>query len=57
MSDVSQREWRFYLNDMIDFAGKVLAYNHRLLVTIQFQSSLQNHINSTQLEQAGLKRG
>ncbi len=26
MSNVSQREWRFYLNDMIDFAGKVLAY-------------------------------
>jgi uncharacterized protein with HEPN domain len=26
MSDTSQREWRFYLDDMIDFAGKVLAY-------------------------------
>lgn len=26
MSDASQREWRFYLDDMIDFAGKVLAY-------------------------------
>jgi len=26
MSDVSQREWCFYLDDMIDFAGKVLAY-------------------------------
>jgi hypothetical protein len=26
MSDASQREWRFYLNDMIDFVGKVLAY-------------------------------
>lgn len=26
MFDASQREWRFYLNDMIDFAGKVLAY-------------------------------
>jgi len=26
MSDLSRREWRFYLDDMIDFAGKVLAY-------------------------------
>jgi uncharacterized protein with HEPN domain len=26
MSDANQREWRFYLDDMIDFAGKVLAY-------------------------------
>lgn len=26
MSDFSRREWRFYLDDMIDFAGKVLNY-------------------------------
>ncbi|MCX7112663.1 MAG: DUF86 domain-containing protein [Proteobacteria bacterium] len=26
MSDSIQREWRFYLGDMIDFAEKVLAY-------------------------------
>lgn len=26
MSDPSSREWRFYLDDMIDFAGKVLTY-------------------------------
>lgn len=26
MSDASQREWLFYLNDMIDFGGKVLTY-------------------------------
>ncbi len=26
MSDASQREWRFYLDDMIDFTGKVLTY-------------------------------
>jgi len=25
MSDARQREWRFYLDDMIDFAMKVLA--------------------------------
>ncbi len=30
MSDARQREWRFYLDDMIDFAGKVLAYTHGL---------------------------
>ena len=26
MSDASQREWRFYLDDRVDFAGKVLTY-------------------------------
>lgn len=26
MSDAGQREWRFYLDDMIDFAEKVLTY-------------------------------
>ncbi|MBW2356785.1 MAG: DUF86 domain-containing protein [Deltaproteobacteria bacterium] len=30
MSDARQREWRFYLDDMIDFAGKVLAYTDGL---------------------------
>lgn len=30
MSDASQREWRFYLDDMIDFARKVLAYTDGL---------------------------
>ncbi len=30
MSDGSQREWRFYLDDMIDFAGKVLVYTDGL---------------------------
>lgn len=30
MSDASQRVWRFYLNDMIDFAGKVLACTNGL---------------------------
>lgn len=30
MSDVSQREWRFHLGDMFDFAGKILAYTERL---------------------------
>lgn len=30
MSDATDREWRFYLDDMIDFAGKVLAYTEGL---------------------------
>ncbi|RMH22301.1 MAG: DUF86 domain-containing protein [Gammaproteobacteria bacterium] len=30
MSDTGQREWRFYLDDMIDFVGKVLAYTDGL---------------------------
>jgi uncharacterized protein with HEPN domain len=30
MSDASQREWRFYLKDMIKFAEKVLAYTDGL---------------------------
>jgi uncharacterized protein with HEPN domain len=30
MSDIGQRSWRFYLDDMIGFAEKVLAYTHGL---------------------------
>lgn len=30
MSESSSREWSFYLHDMIDFAGKVLAYTDGL---------------------------
>lgn len=30
MSDGFQREWRFYLNDMIEFAEKVLTYTKGL---------------------------
>ena len=30
MSEVGQRAWRFYLEDMITFAEKVLAYTHGL---------------------------
>jgi uncharacterized protein with HEPN domain len=26
MSGAAQREWRFYLDDMINFAGKVVTY-------------------------------
>jgi uncharacterized protein with HEPN domain len=30
MSDAAQREWRFYLDDMINFAGKVVTYTQGL---------------------------
>lgn len=30
MSDAAPREWRFYLDDMIGFAGKVIAYTQGL---------------------------
>ena len=30
MSDSVQREWRFYLDDMIEFAEKVIAYTQGL---------------------------
>ncbi len=30
MSDIGRREWRFYLDDMIEFSGKVLAYTEGL---------------------------
>jgi uncharacterized protein with HEPN domain len=30
MSDAAQREWRFYLDDMIGFAEKVIAYTQGL---------------------------
>ena len=30
MSDAPQREWRFYLDDMIGFAEKVIAYTDGL---------------------------
>ena len=30
MSDAPQREWKFYLNDMIGFAEKVIAYTRGL---------------------------
>jgi len=30
MSDSPNREWRFYINDMMHFAGKVLAYTEGL---------------------------
>ena len=33
MSDTRKREWRFYLDDMIAFTGKVLAYTGHIFST------------------------
>lgn len=30
MSDAPSREWRFYIDDMIEFSNKVIAYTHGL---------------------------
>ena len=30
MSDANHRAWHFYVDDMVDFAGKVLAYTDGL---------------------------
>jgi uncharacterized protein with HEPN domain len=30
MSDLAQREWRFYIDDMIGFAEKVIVYTEGL---------------------------
>lgn len=48
MSDASQREWRFYLDDMIDFAGKVLTYTNGLdqagfvAIELTYDATLRN---------------
>lgn len=48
MSDLNKREWRFFLDDMIDFAGKVLAYTHGLDMTgfvtsgLNYDAALRN---------------
>jgi len=43
MSDAARREWRFYLDDMIRFAEKVLAYtdglNQSAFVSVQAKAS------------------
>ena len=40
MSDARQREWRFYLEDMVDFAGKVLAYPMDLIKLVSWRAEL-----------------
>lgn len=40
MSDSAQREWRYYLDDMIGFAQKVIAYTDGLDQTGFIASSL-----------------
>lgn len=39
---MSEREWRFYLDDMIDFAEKVLAYTERFDQTAFVASGLND---------------
>ncbi|AOV16768.1 nucleotidyltransferase [Acidihalobacter aeolianus] len=53
MSDTSQREWRFYLDDMIDFAGKVLAYTDGLDQTGFLASGLNYDATLRNLELIG----
>lgn len=36
-ADDSGREWRFYLDDMIGFATKVVAYRTQTLITVSAQ--------------------
>ena len=40
MSDTSQRQWRFYLDEMIKFAEKVLDYTAELEQTAFLASGL-----------------
>ena len=39
MCDSAQREWRFYLDDMIGFAEKVIAYTDGIDQTVFVASS------------------
>lgn len=36
MSESAQREWRFYIDDMIDFAKKVITYTGALTRRVLF---------------------
>lgn len=48
MSEVGNREWRFYLDDMIDFAERIVAYTKGLDQTafeanpLVFDATLRN---------------
>ena len=53
MSDLSGREWRFYIDDMIDFAGKVLTYTHGLDKTGFVASELNYDATLRNLELIG----
>jgi len=53
MSEPGRREWRFYLDDMIDFAGKVLLYTHGLDKTTFVMSGLNYDATLRNLELIG----
>jgi uncharacterized protein with HEPN domain len=53
MSDATPREWRFYLADMIGFAGRVLAYTEGLDQTSFVASGLVYDATLRNLELIG----
>lgn len=53
MSDVLQREWRFYLDDMIGFAEKIIAYTNGLDQTGFVASGLNYDATVRNLELIG----
>jgi uncharacterized protein with HEPN domain len=53
MSDAGRREWRFYLDDMITFAEKVLAYTNGLDQARFVASSLEYDATLRNLELIG----
>ena len=53
MSDATQREWRFYLDDMIGFAEKVIAYSNGLNQTRFVASGLNYDATLRNLELIG----
>jgi uncharacterized protein with HEPN domain len=53
MSDRALREWRFYLDDMIDFAEKVIAYTEGLDQTAFVRTGLNYDATVRNLELIG----
>lgn len=53
MFDASTREWRFYVDDMIDFANKVLAYSDGLDQAAFLASGLNYDATLRNLELVG----
>ena len=53
MSDRALREWRFYLDDMIDFAEKVIAYTEGLDQTAFVRTDLNYDATVRNLELIG----
>ncbi|XCN72828.1 MAG: DUF86 domain-containing protein [Candidatus Electrothrix aestuarii] len=53
MSDTSGREWRFYIDDMIDFAEKVLVYTDGLDLDSFVESGLNYDATLRNIELIG----